>query len=331
MAPLTRCRAGAGRVPTGLMRDYYVQRASAGLIISEATSVDPLGVGYPDTPGIWSDEQVAGWKGITDAVHAAAGRIVLQLWHVGRVSDPVYLNGALPVAPSAVAASGHVSLVRPHRPFVTPRPLELHEIPRIVAAYKLGAVNALRAGFDGVELHGANGYLLDQFLQDGANRRTDEYGGSLENRARLALEVTDAAISVWGADRVGYHIAPRGGSHGIKDSDPAATFGYLATELGRRKIAFLFARESLAGPRLGPVLKRAFGGIYIVNDGLTPESANAVLSAGEADAVAWGKLFIANPDLPRRLRLGAPLNDPVAEKFYGGTEAGYTDYPAMAV
>jgi len=330
MAPLTRCRAGAGRVPTDLMVEYYVQRASAGLILSEATAVDPMGVGYPDTPGIWSDEQVAGWTKVTQAVHAAGGRIVLQLWHVGRVSDPFYLNGALPVAPSAIAATGHVSLLRPHKPHVVPRALELSEIPRVVAAYRLGAVNALRAGFDGVEVHGANGYLLDQFLQDGSNRRTDRYGGSIENRARLALEVTDAAISVWGADRVGYHLAPRGGSHGISDSDPAATFGYLAAELGRRRIAFLCARESAEGHRFGPALKRAFGGVYIVNDGFTATTGEAVLAAGDADAVAWGKLFIANPDLPRRLALGAALNVPVPATFYGGDTRGYTDYPPLA-
>jgi len=330
MAPLTRCRAGAGRVPNDMMVEYYRQRASAGLILSEATAVDPMGVGYPDTPGIWSEEQVEGWKKVTAAVHAAGGRMFLQLWHVGRISDPIYLNGALPVAPSAVAATGHVSLVRPQRPYVTPRPLLLAEIPRVVAAYRLGAVNALRAGFDGVEIHGANGYLLDQFLQDGSNLRTDEYGGSIANRARLALEATDAAISVWGADRVGYHLAPRGGSHGISDSNPAATFGYLATELGKRKIAFLCARESLEGTRFGPALKRAFGGVYMVNDGFTAETAQQVLAAGEADAVAWGKLFIANPDLPLRLQLSAPLNTPDTTTFYGGTEHGYTDYPTLA-
>jgi 2,4-dienoyl-CoA reductase-like NADH-dependent reductase (Old Yellow Enzyme family) len=223
-----------------------------------------------------------------------------------------------------------VSLVRPHRPHVTPRALERHEIPRIVSAFKLGAVNALRAGFDGVEIHGANGYLVDQFLQDGTNHRTDDYGGSIENRARFALEVTDAAISVWGADRVGYHIAPRGGSHGIADSNPAATFGYLAAELGKRKLAFLFARESLDGVRHGPALKRAFGGVYIANDGFTATTAEATIAAGEADAVGWGKLFIANPDLPRRLRLGAGLNVPVPASFYGGDHRGYTDYPMLA-
>jgi 2,4-dienoyl-CoA reductase-like NADH-dependent reductase (Old Yellow Enzyme family) len=211
-----------------------------------------------------------------------------------------------------------------------PRALELSEIPRVVAAYRLGAVNALRAGFDGVEIHGANGYLIDQFLQDGTNQRSDQYGGSIENRARFALEVTDAAISVWGADRVGYHIAPRGGSHGIKDSNPAATFGYLATELGKRKIAFICARESLDGHRYGPALKRAFGGVYIANDSFTAATARTVIEAGEADAVAWGKLFIANPDLPRRLQLGAALNEPVPATFYGGDTRGYTDYPPLA-
>lgn len=330
MAPLTRCRAGAGRVPTDLMREYYVQRASAGLILSEATAVDPMGVGYPDTPGIWSDEQVAGWQKITAAVHAAGGRMFLQLWHVGRISDPVYLNGALPVAPSAIAAAGHVSLIRPLKPYVTPRALELNEIPRIIAAYKLGAVNALRAGFDGVEIHGANGYLLDQFLQDSSNHRTDRYGGPIANRARLPLEVTDAVVSIWGADRVGYHLAPRGDSQGMGDSSPAATFGHLVTELGRRKLAFLCARESLDAPRLGPDLKRAFGGVYIANQGFTAETARTVLAAGEADAIAWGKLFIANPDLPRRLQLGGPLNTPDQATFYGGSVRGYTDYPVLA-
>ncbi|AOS45681.1 N-ethylmaleimide reductase [Lacunisphaera limnophila] len=329
MAPLTRCRASAGRVPNDLMRDYYVQRASAGLILTEATAVDPMGVGYPDTPGIWSEDQVAGWQRITAAVHAAGGRILLQLWHVGRISDPVYLDGQLPVAPSAIAPAGHVSLVRPLKPFVTPRALELSELPGIVAAFRRGAAHALRAGFDGVEIHGANGYLLDQFLQDRTNRRTDNYGGSIENRARLPLEITDAVVGVWGADRVGYHLAPRGDSHDMGDSDLAATFGHLARELGRRKLAFLCARESLEAPRLGPQLKRAFGGVYIANQNFTAETAAQVLAAGEADAVAWGKQFIANPDLPRRLQLGAPLNSPDNASFYGGTAQGYTDYPAL--
>jgi 2,4-dienoyl-CoA reductase-like NADH-dependent reductase (Old Yellow Enzyme family) len=289
-----------------------------------------MGVGYPDTPGIWSDAQVAGWKTITDAVHAAGGRMVLQLWHVGRISDPVYLDGRLPVAPSAIAASGHVSLIRPQKAFVTPRALERSELAGVVEAFQRGAENAKRAGFDGVEIHGANGYLLDQFLQDSSNHRTDDYGGSLENRARLALEVTDAVVGVWGADRVGYHLAPRGDAHGMGDSNLAATFGYLAMELGKRKLAFLCAREGLAEPRLGRALKKAFSGVFIANQGFTAAEAEAEIGAGRADAVAWGKLFIANPDLPRRFREGAALNTPVSETFYAVGTKGYTDYPALA-
>ncbi len=327
MAPLTRGRAGAERVPNALMAEYYVQRVSAGLILSEATSVSPMGVGYANTPGIWSAEQVEGWKTVTRAVHEAGGRILLQLWHVGRISDPMFLGGELPVAPSAIAAAGHVSLVRPMKAFVTPRALETQEIPGIVAEYRRGAENALAAGFDGVEIHGANGYLLDQFLQDKTNRRDDEYGGSLENRARLMLEVTDAAISVWGASRVGMHLAPRGDSYDIGDSDPAATFGYVARELGKRRIAFLFARESLGENRIGPQLKAAFGGPYIANEKFTKDTAEQVLSAGEADAVAFGIPFIANPDLPERFRLNAPLNEPDPATFHGPGPKGYTDYP----
>ena len=330
MSPLTRCRAGAGRVPTPLMAEYYVQRASAGLILSEATAVTPMGVGYPDTPGIWSDEQVTGWKSVTSAVHAAGGRIFLQLWHVGRISDPSYLDGALPVAPSAIAAEGHVSLIRPLKPYVTPRALELDEIPGIVEAFRKGAENAKLAGFDGVEVHGANGYLLDQFLQDKTNHRTDAYGGSIENRARLMLEVTDAAISVWGSGRVGVHLAPRGDSHSMGDSDPVATFTYLAREFAKRRIAFICAREHAGENRIGPQIKAAFGGVYIANEQFTNDSAEAALAAGEADAIAWGKLFIANPDLPTRIKLNAPFNAPDTTTFYGGSVRGYTDYPALA-
>ncbi|HEY4316524.1 MAG TPA: alkene reductase [Herbaspirillum sp.] len=331
MAPLTRSRAvGPGRVPNDLMVQYYTQRASAGLIISEATSVTPQGVGYADTPGIWSDEQVAGWKKITGAVHAAGGKIVLQLWHVGRVSDPSFLNGDLPVAPSAVKPAGHVSLLRPQREFVMPRALALDEIPGIVAAYRKGAENAKAAGFDGVEVHGANGYLLDQFLQDSTNKRTDIYGGSLENRARLMLEVADQCIDVWGADRVGMHLAPGRDSHDMGDSNPAETFGYVAEQLGKRGIAFICAREAQGRDSLGPLLKKKFGGVYIANQTLTKQSAQALLDAGTADAVAFGKWFIANPDLPKRLQLDAPLNEPVPETFYAPTPEGYIDYPALA-
>ncbi|WP_454690641.1 alkene reductase [Achromobacter aloeverae] len=329
MAPLTRMQAGPGRVPTERMVEYYTQRASAGLIITEATSVTPQGVGYPNTPGIWSDEQVEGWKKVTDAVHRHGGRIVLQLWHVGRISDPSLLDGELPVAPSAIAAEGHVSALRPKRPYVTPRALRLDEIPGVVAAYRKGAENARRAGFDGVELHGANGYLLDQFLEDGTNRREDAYGGSIENRARLLLEATDACIDVWGADRVGVHLSPQGKAHSISDSDPAATFGYVAREMGRRKVAFLCIREPLGETRLLPQLKREFGGVVFANDGFTQATGETVLRDGEADAVAYGVLFIANPDLPKRFELNAPLNAPNPSTFYSGTEEGYTDYPAL--
>lgn len=328
MAPLTRCRAGAERVPNALMAEYYRQRASAGLVLSEATSVDPMGVGYPDTPGIWSDEQVAGWKLVTDAVHAEGGTILLQLWHVGRISDPSYLGGQLPVAPSAIAPAGHPNLIRPIRPYVTPRALELDEIPGIIAAYRRGAENAQRAGFDGVEVHGANGYLLDQFLQSRSNHRTDDFGGPVENRARLMLEVVDEAISVWGADRVGMHLAPRGDSQDMGDDNPPETFGYVARELGRRRIAFICAREYHDGTELGPRLKQEFGGVFIANERFTLESAEAAVEAGKADAVAWGKLFIANPDLPTRFATGSPLNEPQPETFYAAGESGYTDYPS---
>lgn len=330
MAPLTRCRASEGRVPNGLMLRHYVQRASAGLILTEATAVCPQGVGYPDTPGIWSPEQVAGWKAITTAVREAGGRMFLQLWHVGRVSHPFYLNGGLPVAPSAIAPRGHVSLMRPKQDFVVPRALETGEIPGVIEAYRKGAENALAAGFDGVEIHGANGYLLDQFLQDSTNRRGDEYGGTLENRARLMLEVTDACVSVWGAGRVGMHLAPRCDAHDMGDSDPAATFGYVATELGKRGIAFICAREAVGPDSLGPVLKKKFCGVYIANENHTLASAEEVIRSGDADAVAFGKAFIANPDLPRRLAENAPLNPPDIETFYGQGEKGYTDYPALA-
>jgi 2,4-dienoyl-CoA reductase-like NADH-dependent reductase (Old Yellow Enzyme family) len=330
MAPLTRARAvGGKRVPNALMAEYYVQRASAGLILSEATSVTPQGVGYENTPGIWSDEQVEGWKVVTDAVHAAGGRIFLQLWHVGRISDPSLLDGQLPVAPSAIAAAGHVSLLRPERPYAVPRALETDELAGIVAAFRKGAENAKLAGFDGVEIHGANGYLLDQFLQDSTNTRTDNYGGSIENRARLMLEVTDACIDVWGAARVGMHLAPRRDSHDMGDSDPAATFTYVARQLKERGIAFICAREAVGEDSLGPLLKQEFGGVYIANEQMTRESADALIATGKADAVAFGKLFIANPDLPRRLQENAAMNPQRPQLFYGSGPEGYTDYPAL--
>ena len=302
MAPLTRLRGTVEHLPTELMPKYYAQRASAGLIVSEGIPIDPMGVGYPHVPGLWSEEQAELWRPVTKAVHEAGGRIFAQIWHVGRISDPVYLNGRLPVAPSPIAAEGTVSLLRPKKEFETPRELVMAEIPGIVAAYKRGAKHAKFAGFDGVELHGANGYLLDQFLQSGTNHRTDKYGGSLENRARLMLEVTDAVTEVWGPGRVGMHLAPRSDSHGISDANPAETFGYIARELGKRKIAFLMAREYKAQGWLGPRLKDEFGGVYIANEKFTFATANEVVERGEADAVAFGKLWIANPDLVERFR-----------------------------
>ncbi len=330
MAPLTRCRASEGRVPNHMMAEYYAQRASFGMILSEATSVCPMGVGYPDTPGIWSEEQIAGWRDVTRAVHDNGGTILLQLWHVGRISDPVYLDGALPVAPSAVRPGGHVSLLRPQKPFETPRALEADEIPAIIEAYRTGARHALDAGFDGVEIHAANGYLIDQFLQDSTNQRNDGYGGSTENRARFLLEVTDAVTSVCGVERTGIHLAPRCDAHDMGDSDPAALFGYVARELGKRQLAFLCARESYAHPDvspLGPMMKREFGGVYIANEGFTAESASEAVASGKADAVAFGKAAIANPDLVERIRIGADWNTPDADTFYGGGKKGYLDYP----
>jgi len=329
MSPLTRCRASEGRVPNALMKDYYVQRASAGLIISEATAVTPMGVGYPDTPGIWNTEQTDAWRDITEAVHEAGGKIVTQLWHVGRISDPVYLDGKLPVAPSAVAATGHVSLVRPEKPYVTPRALLIEEIPELINDYRKAAENAKKAGFDGVEIHGANGYLLDQFLQSSTNLRSDRYGGSIENRCRLMLEVVDAAISVWGPGRVGVHLSPRCDAHSMGDENPAETFGYLARQLGQRKIAFIFTREHRNQPALSPTLKDAFGGPLIANEAIEPENAETLITSGEADAVAFGKLFIANPDLVERLKTRAIMNEWDADTFYGNSAKGYTDYPTL--
>jgi 2,4-dienoyl-CoA reductase-like NADH-dependent reductase (Old Yellow Enzyme family) len=330
MAPLTRRRAGAARVPNALMARYYEQRASAGLILSEATSVTPVGVGYADTPGIWSQEQVESWTLVTQAVHRAGGRIFLQLWHVGRVSHPIFLNGGSPVAPSAIAPKGNVSLVRPETPYVIPRALERTEIPQVIEAFRVGAQHAQQAGFDGVELHAANGYLIDQFLQDSTNHRTDDYGGPVENRARLLIETVETLISVWGAGRVGVHLAPRGDSHDMGDSDRLGTFSYVARELGKRRVAFLCVREKLGPDRIGPQLKAAFGGVYIVNEGFTFETAEQALAANEADGVAFGKLFIANPDLPKRFARKASLNEWNTATFYSGGQDGYVDYPELA-
>jgi len=329
MSPLTRCRASANRIPNEMMAEYYRQRSTAGLIISEATSISPMGVGYPNTPGIWSSDQIKGWKLVTEAVHEENCHIVLQLWHVGRISDPIYVDGRLPVAPSAIAAKGHVSLLRPQKQYVTPRALEYDEILGIVEEYKIGAQNAVTAGFDGVEIHGANGYLLDQFLHSNVNHRTDHYGGSIENRARLMLQVLDAAIGVWGKGRVGLHLSPCDDMHDVSDTDPLATYGYVASEAHHREIAFICAREPRSKNWLGADLKKRFGGVYIANELFTRESGEEVLNSEEVDAVAYGQLFIANPDLPRRFLESSRVNQPDPSTFYTKGPHGYTDYPSL--
>lgn len=329
MAPLTRCRASEGRVPNALMAEYYAQRAGAGLILTEATCISPAGVGYPNTPGIWSEEQVAGWKLVTEAVHARGGKIALQLWHVGRISDPIYLEGELPVAPSAVRPKGTVSLVRPVKEFVTPRALTIEEIKATIEDYRKGAQNALAAGFDAVELHAANGYLIDQFLQSSTNLREDEYGGSLENRAKFLTEVTQAVIEVYGANRVGVHLAPRCDAHDMGDANPLETFSYAVTKLNELGVAFICTREYQAEDSLQPALRKIFKGTYIANEKLTGESAAALVESGAADAVAFGVPYIANPDLVNRLKLGSELNPPHPETFYGEGYQGYTDYPFL--
>jgi N-ethylmaleimide reductase len=337
MAPLTRNRASAGNVPTAMNATYYTQRASAGLIISEATQVSPQGVGYPATPGIHSPAQVEGWQLVTDAVHAHGARIFLQLWHVGRISHPsLQPDGALPVAPSAIAPEGEAQTYAGMQPFVTPRALEISEIPGIVEQFRQGAKNALAAGFDGVEIHGANGYLIDQFLRDGTNHRTDAYGGSLENRTRFLLEVTEAVTNVWGGDRVGVRLSPSGTFNSMGDSDPKATFSYAIDSLNQFNLAYLHLLEpSEADLRHGgtaiPVsyFRPTFKGTAIANWDYDRDKANAALSEGIADLVSFGRLYIANPDLPERFRLDAPLNEPDPATFYGGNEKGYTDYPAF--
>ena len=334
MAPLTRMRAIDARTPNEMMLTHYVQRASAGLIVTEATSVTPQGVGYPQTPGIWSEEQIAGWRKITDAVHQAGGKIVVQLWHVGRVSDPIHLNGELPVAPSAIPPEGHVTLVRPQRPYVTPRALETSEIAGIVADFRRAAENAKRAGFDGIDLHAANGYLIDQFLHDGSNQRTDQYGGSIENRARFLLEIVDATLEVWPADRVGVHLNLMSNSYSMSDSNPSALFAYVAEQLSQRHLAFIFAREALTQAEpIGPLVREKFSGAFIANDGITREEAEQLIAQGKADAVSFGKLFIANPDLVARFARKAPLNTLDNSTLYQMEppyERGYTDYPFLA-
>jgi N-ethylmaleimide reductase len=331
LAPMTRSRALEGGVPNPLAETYYAQRAGAGLIVSEATQVTPMGQGYIRTPGIHSEAQVKAWKRITDAVHKAGGLIFLQLWHVGRISHPDFHGGALPVAPSAINPDVDVYTPKGPARTVTPRALETAEIPLVVEQFRDGAANAKAAGFDGVEIHGANGYLLDQFTRDGTNRRTDKYGGSVENRARFPLEVTDAVVSVWGKDRVGYRVSPNGTFNSMSDSNPEAIFSYLAEQLGKRGIGYLHAVDPVAdAKRISPLLRRKFAGTYVVNGGFNADSAEKAIATGEADLVAFGVPFLANPDLPVRYRKQAALNVPDQNTFYQGEEKGYTDYPALA-
>jgi N-ethylmaleimide reductase len=330
MAPMTRNRAGAGDVPQAIAAEYYQQRASSGLIITEASQISPQGKGYPATPGIYSAAQVAGWQAVTDAVHRAGGRIFLQLWHVGRISHPsLQVGGALPVAPSALRPAGEAMTETGMQPFVTPRALEAEELPGIIQAYRQGALNATEAGFDGVEIHAANGYLLDQFLRDGTNKRTDAYGGSIENRSRLLLEAVEVVAKAIGAGRVGVRLTPLNPFNDIADSNPEATFGTVAEKLGQRGLAYLHVFET-GGEFDWAALKRAFGGPYIANGGYDKARAAAVLASGRTDLVAFGVPFIANPDLVARLKTDAALAAPDQATFYGGDARGYTDYPPLA-
>ena len=338
MAPLTRCRASEGHVPNELNSEYYAQRASAGLIISEATSVSPSGYGYPSTPGIHTADQVAGWKKVTDAVHSKGGHIYLQLWHVGRISHPSYQKeGALPVAPSAIRPKGQVFTGTAMEEYVTPRALKTAEIPGIIAEYVHGAKLAKEAGFDGVEIHNANGYLLDQFLRTGTNRREDLYGGTVANRSRLTLEVTEAVSGVWGADRVGIRFSPAGIFNDMRDDNPLETFGHVLRELNRFGLAYAHITQVTAQDiahgaveGVGPKeLRSAWSGKIVSAGGFTLESGNAAIAEGWADAIAFGVPFIANPDLPERFRRKAPLNAADESTFYSPGAKGYTDYPTL--
>jgi N-ethylmaleimide reductase len=338
MAPLTRCRAAEGNVPVALNAEYYRQRASAGMIIAEATSVSPQGFGYPNTPGIFTAAQVAGWRGVTSAVHAAGGRILLQLWHVGRISHPSYQpDGGLPVAPSAIKPQGKIFTGTAMEDYVAPRALERSEIPGVIAEYVHGARLAKEAGFDGVEIHNANGYLLDQFLRDGTNRRGDDYGGSVQNRVRLTLEVTEAVVGVWGADRVGIRLSPGGVFNDMHDSDPLETFGHVLKELDSMRLAYahvtrVTAQDVAHGAKegVGPrELRPHYRGNIVSAGGFTRESGERALAEGWADAIAFGVPFLANPDLPERLRRHASLNVPDEATFYAPGPEGYTDYPFL--
>jgi len=333
MAPMTRNRAPQN-IPTPLMAEYYAQRASAGLIITEASQISPQGIGYPATPGIHTVEQVENWKQITRAVHDKGGHIFLQLWHVGRISHPDYHGGEPPVAPSAIKPAGQAFTYEGLKDFVTPRALETDEIPGIVEQYRLAAACAMEASFDGVEIHAANGYLIDQFLRDGTNKRTDAYGGSLENRTCFLMEVAEAVIGVWGADRVGVRLSPSGAFNDMHDSDPQATFNHAAASLSTLHPAYLHVVEITMTNEASTAcdmrqIRDRFNGLYIANGGYDKARGNAAIIGGAAEFVAFGVPFLANPDLPERFRHDAPPNAADESTFYGGNEHGYTDYPVL--
>ncbi len=335
MAPLTRCRADVDHVPTALMVDYYSQRASAGLIIAEATMAMEGNSAFGGRePGIYSTAQVAGWKKVTDAVHAKGGHMFLQIWHGGRACHPYFNRGAQPVAPSAIAITGdEVHTPEGKKPYVTPRELRDDEIPGIIEGFRKAATNAKAAGFDGVEVHGANGYLLDEFLRDGSNRRSGPYGGSLPNRAKLLLAVTDAVIGVWGADRVGARLSPLNSFNDMRDSDPVGLTSYVAAQFNQRKIAYLhMMRADFFGVQHGDVIspaRAAFTGNVIGNMGYQASEANSALAAGTLNAVAFGHHYVSNPDLVARLKAGVALVEPDSSTFYSHDAKGYTDYPTM--
>ncbi|SFG90494.1 alkene reductase [Methylobacterium gossipiicola] len=338
MAPLTRGRATRAHVPTPIMVEYYTQRAGAGLIISEATGISREGLGWPYAPGIWTDEQVAAWKPVVEAVHAAGGRIVCQLWHMGRIVHPDFLDGAKPVSASATTAPDAAHTYSGKKPYAEARPLALDEIPRLLADYDRAARNAIAAGFDGVQIHAANGYLIDQFLRDGSNFRDDRYGGSIENRIRLLTEVTQTVVDAIGADRTGVRLSPNGAIQGVDDSDPDALFGAAAAALSKIGIAFLEMREP--GPEgtfgtanhapVAPTVRQAFSGPLVLNSDYDGPKGQAVLDAGQADAIAYGRPFIANPDLPARIAEGVPLAKDDQKTWYSQGPEGYIDYPARS-
>jgi N-ethylmaleimide reductase len=335
MAPLTRCRADQDHIPTPLMAEYYSQRASAGLIIAEATAAMAGCSAFWTEPGIYNDAQVAGWKMVTDAVHAKGGQIALQIWHGGRACHPLMNNGAIPVAPSAIPITNdEIHTPNGKVAHVTPRALEDDEIPSIIAGFKAAAVNAKAAGFDGIEIHGANGYLLDEFLRDGSNQRSGAYGGSVENRARLLLEVLAATSEVWGSDRVGIRVSPLNSYNSMMDSDPVATYTWLATQLNQYSLAYLHVmRADFLGQQQGDVMtpiREAYEGVLIGNTGYSAEEAEQAIAAHQLDAIAFGTSFLANPDLPTRFAHKADLNAPDSSKFYSAGSEGYTDYPYLA-